>query len=156
MYSMNRRKQNLYYYVSKFQSKGKFFCQTMVAFLENLNFNCFVIIYVKHILIHFKSEYLWYSYLDFTYSKATKKILQNFPVELMGIGKFEYSRLPMFIKHLVCSCRCKNDKNIKLNPNRDVHSSFSDLNKTIKQTYTFLKPSKTFDTVCTGNKSISS
>ena len=41
MYSMNRTKQNLYYYVSKFQSKGKIkFCQTMVAFLEIFNFNC--------------------------------------------------------------------------------------------------------------------
>ena len=37
-----------------------------------------------------------------------------------------------------CSCRCKNDKSMKLNPNnRDVHSSFSEgvhLNKTNKKT----------------------
>ena len=72
----------------------------------------------------------------------------------MGIGKFEYSRL-----HLVCRSRCINDKNIKLNPNRDVHSSFSEgvhLNKTNKQTYKFVKLSKTFDTMCISDKSIGS
>ena len=66
----------------------------------------------------------------------------------------------MIIDHITPgSCRCKNDKNMKLNPNKDVHSSFPEgvhINKTNKQTYTFLKPSKTFDTMCSGDESIGS
>ena len=64
----------------------------------------------------------------------------------------------MVTKHLVVA-GARMIKNMKLNPNRDVHSSFSEgvhLSKTNKQTYTFLKPSKTFKTMCTGNKSIGS